>query len=170
MKDRIGLREFQARLAERLQNVGSQTGEAAKLGFLAGGKHWLTSLDQVGEVVTVPRLARAPWTLPWFIGVTSVRGTIFGCTDLAVFLGAGPAETGDDIRLLLANARFGAHAAFRIRQVLGLRDVASMQRQSDAVGGASWQGAVYADADGVIWQEIIFERLLSSQAFLQVAA
>ncbi|MDD4880715.1 MAG: chemotaxis protein CheW, partial [Gallionellaceae bacterium] len=83
MEESLTLREFQTRLAERLKGAASQDGATAKLGFVAGGRHWLTALDQVGEVVTVTRLARAPWTRPWFIGVASVRGAIYGCTDLA---------------------------------------------------------------------------------------
>ena len=50
MEERLNLREFQTRLAERLRNAAEKSGENAKLGFLAGGRHWLTDLDQVGEV------------------------------------------------------------------------------------------------------------------------
>lgn len=170
MEERLNLREFQARLAERLNNVSNQTGTASKLGFMAGGRHWLAALDQVGEVVTVDRLMKAPWTRPWFLGVAGVRGTIYGCTDLAAFLGLAKAEPRDEIRLLLANPRFNAHAAFRIDQVLGLRNVDDMRLLPDAQSLEAWQGSSYEDASGTIWQELSFENLVTAQVFLQVAA
>jgi twitching motility protein PilI len=170
MEERLNLREFQSRLAERLKGAASRDGETAKLGFIAGGRHWLTGLDQVGEVVTVARLARAPWTQPWFLGVAGVRGSIYGCTDLAAFLGVAEPEHPDEIRLLLANARFGAHAAFRIDQPLGLRNAAGMTRLPQADAGESWLQARFVDADGVEWTEIALENLLAEPRFLRVAA
>lgn len=170
MEERLNLREFQTRLAERLKGAANREGEAAKLGFLAGGRHWLVALDQVGEVVTVNRLTRAPWTQPWFLGVAGVRGTIYGCTDLAAYLDVAPASTPDEIRLLLANARFGAHAAFRIDQPLGLRGTSGMRALPVAGEPAPWRLARYADSDGVEWTEISLEPLLADPRFLRVAA
>ncbi len=170
MEERIDLQEFQARLADRLKTVAEQPGEASKLGFQAAGGHWLVSLDQVSEVVTVPRLARAPWTQPWFLGVAGVRGTIYGVTDLAAFLGLTLSEPRDEIRLLLVNARFGAHAAFRIDQALGLRATSGMRRLPADPAGALWDVARYEDGYGVTWREISFDRLLADPRFLQVAA
>lgn len=170
MEDRLNLREFQARLAERLKSVSSESVASGRLGFVAGGRHWLTALDQVGEVVSVSRLVKAPWTQTWFIGVVSVRGSIYACTDLASFLGVGQAEQRDEIRLLLANARFNSHAAFRIDQVLGLRNIADMKQVAEPTGKTPWEGATYEDASGVRWQELEFESLLTAPVFLQVAA
>jgi len=169
MEERLNLREFQARLAERLKGVANREGETAKLGFLAGGRHWLTGLDQVGEVVTVGKLARAPWTRPWFLGVAGVRGSIYGCTDLAAYLGTGAAEARDEVRLLLANARFGAHAAFRIDQPLGLRNTTAMTRLPATDAAPDWEFARYEDDNGVQWTEIVLETLLAEPRFLRVA-
>jgi len=170
MEERLNLREFQSRLAERLKAVSEKPGEVSKLGFMAAGKHWLVNLDQVSEVVTVPRLTRTPWTQPWFIGVAGVRGTIYGCTDLAAFVGMAAGEQRDEIRLLLVNPRFGAHAAFRIDQALGLRSVAGMRLLPMDNNSAPWDVARYEDGDGVAWQEISFDRMLAEPRFFQVAA
>lgn len=169
MEERLNLREFQSRLAERLKESSEQGGAAAKLGFLAGGRHWLVALDQVSEVVTVSRLARAPWTQPWFLGVAGVRGTIYGCTDLAAFLDIAPAAIPEEVRLLLANERFGAHAAFRIDQALGLRNTAGMAQANRPADAPAWLLAQFADADGVAWTEINLEYLLAEPRFLRVA-
>jgi twitching motility protein PilI len=170
MEERLTLREFQTQLAERLKGADRRAGTTAKLGFVAGGRHWLTGLDQVGEVVTVARLARAPWTQPWFLGVAGVRGSIYGCTDLAAYLGLAPAALPEEIRLLLANARFGAHAALRIDQALGLRNAADMTELALADDHESWLLARYQDEDGVEWSEIALEQLVAEPRFLSVMA
>lgn len=169
MEPRLNLREFQTRLAERLKETAERGGAAAKLGFLAGGRYWLTALDQVAEVVTVNRLARAPWTQAWFLGVAGVRGALYGCTDLAAFLGVAPAQTPDDVRLLLANARFGAHAALRVDQVFGLRNSDAMARTDRCETDPPWLLARYVDDDGVAWTEIALATVLADVRFLQVA-
>ena len=170
MEERLNLREFQSRLAERLKGVAGKAVDASKLGFLAGGRHWLVDLGQVSEVVTVSRVARASWAQPWFIGAAGVRGSIYGCTDLAAYAGLRYNDLPDEIRLLLANVGLGAHAAFRIDRALGLRNVSSMRREPDLPDGAAWVVARYEDGDGVEWQEISFDRLVSEPRFLQVVA
>lgn len=169
-EERLNLREFQARLAERIEGAAAQAGEGAKLGFVAGGRHWLTGLDQVGEVVTVSSLARAPWSRPWFLGAAAVRGALYGCTDLAAYLGIAAPEAPEEIRLLLCNERFGAHTAFRIEQALGLRNLADMTARPPEAGDAAWLRARHVDADGREWTEIELEALLREPRFLSVVA
>jgi len=170
MEERVSLREFQAKLAERLKAVAEQPGEAAKLGFMAAGQHWLVDLDQVSEVVTVPRLTPAPWTQPWFLGVAGIHGTIYACTDWAAFMALPAGVPGNEIRLLLANPRFGAYAGFRIDRALGLRNAAGMRRLPVAETAAPWEIARFGDGEGLIWREVNFGRLLAEPRFLQVAA
>lgn len=167
MDERLNLQVFQTQLAERIKGAGKRDTEAAKLGFLAGGLHWLTALDQVAEVVTVQRLARAPWTQPWFLGAAGVRGAIYGCTDLAAFLGVAPLLEQDEIRLLLANVRFGVQAAFRIERPLGLRNTARMTPVQDAAVALGVLGR-FEDEEGVVWQEISLEQLLAEPRLLLV--
>ena len=64
---RESLRDFQSRLAERLEAAQATSGATSKLGFLAGGRQWLVSLDQVNEVVTVRQLTTVPWSQKWFV-------------------------------------------------------------------------------------------------------
>jgi twitching motility protein PilI len=170
MAERLDLHEFQTRLAERLKGSADRDVESSRLGFLAGGRHWLIALDQVGEVVTVSKLAKAPWTQPWFIGVAGVRGTIYGCTDLAAYLGVAPAESPEEVQLLLAGARFGAHAAFRIDRALGLRNTGAMTQAVSQELTEPWRLGAYIDAEGTEWQEISLEQLLTEADFLRVAA
>lgn len=160
------LRDFQARLADKLKAAESTGGTHSKLGFLAGGQNWMVDLDQVNEVVTVPELTVAPWVRPWFVGVASVRGVIYGCVDLAAFAGmADPLPRGES-RLLLVHPRFGVNAALRVERALGLRPQQELTREPDTNGYPAWVVARWRDAAGETWTEISVEDLVQTPDFL----
>jgi twitching motility protein PilI len=163
---KLSLRDFQNQLAERLKQAGNQPSSASKLGFIAGGRHWLTELQQINEVVTVPELTPVFWAKPWFAGVASVRGAIYGCTDLGAFFDLTPPIEGDECRMLLVHPRYGVNAALRIEQPLGLRSIAGMQavdRDPDQGGAVIGR---WLDPDGTDWTEIDMERLVTDPKFL----
>lgn len=161
------LRDFQARLADKLKAAEAAQGATSKLGVLAGGRHWLLDLDQINEVVTVPQLAEAPWARSWFAGVASVRGVIYGCVDLAAFAGlAEPLPPGES-RLLLAHPRFGVNAALRVERALGLRPIASLAPEPAAADAPPWVRGRWRDGAGETWTEISVENLVTLPAFLE---
>lgn len=166
---RPSLREFQAQLAERLQSAAR--GETlAKLGFLAGGRHWLIDLTEISEVVTVADIVPLPWAKPWFLGLASVRGVIYGCTDLAGFLGLAQDHARGESRLLLAHPRFGVNAALRIERTVGLRNPVQMTQADRPADAPPWEQALWSDSDGRLWTELSVERLVATPQFLDVAA
>jgi len=164
---RESLRDFQTRLAEKLKAAETASGASSKLGLLAGGRHWLVNLDQVNEVVTVPQLADVPWSQPWFAGVTSVRGVIYGCVDLAAFAGLAEPMPKGEARLLLAHPRFGVNAALRVERALGLRPVADLAAEPGEAGAPAWILGRWRDGAGEIWTEISVEHLVGMPAFLE---
>ena len=58
MSRRVSLKEFQEGLAKRLKAAAGETAPTARLGFEAGGEHWLARLDHSGEVIQVPDVQR----------------------------------------------------------------------------------------------------------------
>ena len=50
MSRRVSLKEFQEGLSKRLKAAAGETAPTARLGFEAGGEHWLARLDHSGEV------------------------------------------------------------------------------------------------------------------------
>jgi len=166
-RSRESMREFQARLTERIQAVQIQTGPGSKLGFIAGGRQWLVNLDQINEVVTVPALAGIPWTKPWFAGVANVRGVVYGCTDLAAFLDlSAPLPVGES-RLLLVNPEFGVNAGWRVERALGLRSIERLTREPDNDNAPPWEKGRWRDADRSEWVEIDFSYLVALPKFLE---
>jgi twitching motility protein PilI len=167
MEAKESLREFQTRLAEKLKAAEATQGVSSKLGFSAGGRHWLVALDQINEVVTVPALTEVPWSKPWFAGVASVRGSLYGCVDLAAYLGlAAPLPPGE-ARILLAHPRFGVNTALRVERALGLRGVADLVPEPAEVDAPRWHIARWHDRDGQFWTEISMESLVSTPAYLE---
>ncbi|MCU0933833.1 MAG: chemotaxis protein CheW [Thiobacillaceae bacterium] len=167
MEAKESLREFQTRLADKLKAAEATEGASSKLGFTAGGRHWLVDLDQVNEVVTLAALTEAPWAKPWFAGVTSVRGTLYGCVDLAAYLGLAEPLPPGEARLLLVHPRFGLNVALRVERALGLRGVADLVPEPAAVDAAPWQQARWHDREGQLWTEISVERLLRAPEILE---
>lgn len=168
MAERLSLREFQQQLAERLQAAAQGTSNQSKLGFVAGGRHWLTDLNQVNEVVTVGQMTPIPWSLPWFVGMASVRGALYGCTDFALYQGLPGSPGKGEHRLLLVHPRFGVNAALRIDRALGLRNVEDMAAVEGIAETADWIKGRWQDEAGGEWTEVDMERLVASPRFLAV--
>ncbi|MEW5787020.1 MAG: chemotaxis protein CheW [Pseudomonadota bacterium] len=166
METKESLREFQTRLAEKLKAAEAASGATSKLGFIAGGRHWLVSLDQINEVVTVPGLTAVPWVKPWFAGVASVRGALYGCVDLAAYMGLAEPLPEGEARLLLAHPRFGINSALRVERALGLRGIADLEEEA-APALAEWELARWRGKDGQEWTEISMEALVTAPTFLE---
>lgn len=164
---RESLRDFQTRLAEKLKAAEAVTGATSLLGFLAGGAQWVLRLDQINEVVTVPQLAHVPWAQPWFAGVASVRGVIYGCVDLGAFADMAPPLPRGESRLLLAHPRFGINAALRVERALGLRPMHALAPEPLESNQPDWVSGRWRDGEGALWTEINVERLVSTPAFVE---
>jgi twitching motility protein PilI len=167
MQDKPSLREFQTQLAEKLKLAQGSHGASSKLGFSAGGRNWLVDLDQVNEVVTVSGLTEAPWVKPWFIGVASVRGMLYGCTDLAAFLGLAEPMPAGETRLLLVHPRFGVNAAFRIERALGLRALADLTPVTQTQATQPWEVAHWQGSDDQVWVELSMQQLVTTPIFME---
>ena len=167
MKDKQSLRDFQTQLADKLRAAQSATGPSSKLGFIAGGRNWLVSLEQINEVVTVPDLITVPWAQPWFAGVASVRGALFGCTDLGAFLKLSEALPQGEAQLLLAHPRFGVNAALRVDRTLGLRQVDNLVPEPAPAAAIPWVAAYWRGLDAQVWAELDVEKLVAAPAFLE---
>jgi twitching motility protein PilI len=167
MRSKQSLRDFQTQLADKLKQAQVSNVATSKLGFVAGGKHWLVNLDQVNEVVTVSGLSEVPWAHSWFIGVASVRGALYGCTDLAAFFGLAEPMPAGETHLLLAHPRFGVNAAFRIERALGLRALVDLMPEPKPADAAAWEVSYWRDAEDRRWVELSMQSLVTTPGFLE---
>lgn len=168
MSRRVSLKEFQAGLASRLKAAATEPAPSARLGFEAGGGHWLAKLDSSGEVLQVPEIQRVPLTRDWFLGVANVRGALYGVSDFGAFLGGPATARGPENRLLLVGQPVGMNCALLVTRLSGLRNVGDYSAEPPAEGTA-WSAAAWRDKDGRIWRELDTARLLAHRDFLEIA-
>ncbi len=169
MAKRISLQEFQAGLARRLAEARDTRGSAL-LAIQAGSRNWLLDLAEAGEILAVPPLAPVPLVHPWFRGLASVRGNLFGVVDFAAFHDEPPIVPGGQTRLLLVGARHNLNCALLVSRALGLRSAEDFETLSESEDAATpWIGARLQDAHGHTWTRLRVQGLLNHSRFLDAA-
>lgn len=168
MANRVSLKEFQAGLANRLKAAATETAPSARLGFEAGGAHWLARLDAAGEVLQVPEIQRVPLTRDWFLGVSNIRGALYGITDFGAFLNQRPTARGPENRLLLIGQPVAMNCAVLVSRLTGLRNV--VEYADEPASQLAWTAVAWRDKDGRVWRELDTRQLLVHREFLEIAA
>ena len=176
MANREALRELQNRLASRLQAARAEGVQAAWLAVEAAGAKYLFPLTQSGEIFPFASPQAVPYTQAWFLGVSNLRGGLYGVVDLAGFVaGRAPAMRSDatraESRLVALNATLEVNCALLIDRLAGLRNPNAFTASSEpAAGSPSYFGNAYTDASGAHWQEINLQALSQQPRFLSISA
>ncbi len=186
MAEREALRDFQRRLAGRLQAASTQGLRAAWLAVQAGGVRFLIPLAQAGEIFPEGVVHPVPYTRPWFLGVASLRGALHGVVDLARLLastaahapdGATPASrastgtavAGTEAQWITLSAALDVQCAIRVDRLVGLRGPDAYATSGAAAQGApDGFGPVFHDAGGTSWQTLDLQRLSQQPQFLDI--
>lgn len=174
MANKQALREFQSRLAERLQSSQAAGAEASWLAVEAGGARLLFPLNHAGEIFPWTHVQPVPYAQPWFLGVANLRGGLSGVVDLAAFMqGAATAPRSElalgQCRLVAFNPLLETNCALLVDRLLGLRTMdAFVDSAKPADGGPAYFGHLYTDDDGVQWQEINLQALSLTPSFLSI--
>ena len=176
MANRQALKEFQARLAERLQLARTQGITASWLAVEAGEKKYLFPLAQSGEIFPWVSTQPVSYTHDWFVGIANLRGGLFGVVDLASYVsGQAPAPRNDLVR---SDAHFiSLNSALDVNCVLMIDRLAGLRKQDAFVdflekkqGAPAYFGNLYVDAKGASWQEINLQLLAQQAHFLAIGA
>ena len=174
MANKQALREFQSRLAERLQSARTSGVAASWLAVEAGAARLLFPLSHAGEIFSWTDVQRVPYVQHWFMGVANLRGGLSAVVDLASFVqdAAARPRTESELaqcRLVALNPVLEANCALLVDRLLGLRttDAFASSTPPDA-SAPSYFGHAYTDLDGRQWQEINLQTLSQHQAFLGV--
>lgn len=169
MAKRISLHEFQAGLARRLAEA-RDTRASALLAVQVGQRNWLIDLTEAGEILAVPPLATVPLAEPWFRGLASVRGNLFGVVDFASFHGDTPIAPVGHARLLLVGVRHELNCAILVSRALGLRSIDDFEVASSAADPERpWVGDILHDSLGTPWTRLKVAELLGHPRFLDAA-
>jgi len=169
---KAALREFQQRLAQRLQAARTQSQSARWLAVEVAGLGVLLPLRQAGEIFAPVPLTTVPYTEPWMLGVANLRGGLHAVVDLAQFLGlrAQPPAPGEG-RLVSIGSELNINCAIWVDRLLGLRSEEQLR------GGATPAGerphfavGEREDEAGRRWQLLDLELLSRFEPFLNIVA
>lgn len=167
---RTRLREFQARLVERMHAVssGAET-QANQLGVMIGQTRWLLNLQEAGEIVSVGAITKVPLTRDWFLGLTNIRGSLISVIDLARFRGLPPTPIDKESRVIAFAPSLSFNSGLLVSRVMGLRNLIDMELQPDAEASvAPWATRRYVDRDSQVWTELDLSLIVQDPQFLQV--
>ncbi len=177
MAHRVALRDFQQRLAQRLQAAPVPGEHTAWLAVEAGAGRYLIPLTQAGEIVPARAPLPVPHTQPWFLGVASLRGGLYGVVDLASLVAdftegpARPRAPSADDPFITLNPALDVPCALRIDRLAGLRGPQAFAVVVPACAGAPvWFGPVHQEADGSAWQALDLQALSLQPRFLRISA
>lgn len=109
-------------------------GQWRGIGFRLGKHFFVSSIEEVQEILTMPALARVPGTCNWLLGVANVRGSLVPVVDLKAFVEGEAAVIGDTTRVLVARQQ-GGNVGLLVDEVLGQHSF-SQQQRANAVGEA----------------------------------
>lgn len=177
MAAKQALREFQSRLAERLQSARTSGVTASWLAVEAGTSRLLFPLSHAGEIFPWTDVQRVPYVQPWFMGVANLRGALSAVIDLVAFVQEGgtgrprsDSET-SQCRLVALNPLLEANCALLVDRLLGLRTPEAFVSSVPADSGMpAYFGHRYTDLDGRQWQELNLQVLSQHPSFLGVGA
>lgn len=171
------LREFQTRLAQRMQEAMSQAQTGSTwLAVEAAGHGFLLPLTEAGEIfMSSASLIPVPRTQPWFLGVANLRGHLHGVVDLALFLGvrqqmpAAVEGARAQAQYVTFNRDMDANCALRVDRLAGLRHQDDLQQHMHHEGPRpSFVHRVLQDGDGRSWHELSLVNLARNDAFLKI--
>lgn len=170
------LRDFQNRLAERLQAARTQGVAASWLAVRAGAERLLVPLSHAAEIFPWTDMQRVPYVQPWFLGVANLRGNLCGVVDLAAFLHGGeaasrPALAQAQCRLIGFNALLESNCAVLVDELLGMRTTqAFAQSSARQPSDPDYVGHTYVDHEGGRWRELNLQALSQQHVFLEIGA
>jgi twitching motility protein PilI len=177
MAEREALRDFQRRLVDRLQAAPTLGVQAAWLAVEAAGGRYLIPLAQAGEICPAVQALSVPHTQPWFLGVVSLRGGLYGVIDLAAWCAVTPPVApgyrppNHEAQLVTFNPAFEVQCAIRIDRLVGLRGPDYFCGSSPSPeAGTDGFGPVLHEASGASWQALDLYAWSRQPRFLRIGA
>ncbi|MCP5245224.1 MAG: chemotaxis protein CheW [Burkholderiales bacterium] len=140
------------------------------LGLLIGDDRYLVHMKEINEVIQVPEIVPVPLTHPWFLGIINVHGSLYGITDLGVYLSGKPESFGLKSRILLVSSSYKINSGFIVPNLLGIRNLSEFELdQTPDVELRNGVTHVYRDKEDRPWYALDLRTLTREKNFLQIA-
>ncbi len=90
------------------------------VGYRLGKRRFVSSFDEIVEIITLPSVTAVPGANPWMLGVANVRGSLLPVVDLKQFLEGDRTVVHDGQRVLVIR-QSGGNVAVLIDELFGQR-------------------------------------------------
>ncbi len=142
------------------------------IGFRLGGRHFVSGIAEVNEILTVPPMTGVPGSRGWLLGIANVRGNLVPVVDLGEFTGGQRGAVAETTRVLVVRQP-GGSVGLLVDEVLGQRSFSSEQIAS-AVGENDPRYARYVGENvqlgDILWGLFSMAELVRTPEFQQAAA
>lgn len=139
------------------------------LGVAVAETRYLIPMNEVSEVIDMSKVVAVPLTQSWFLGLTNVRGNLYGITDLGVYLGDGATLFNLKSRILLASLDKKLSGGFVVDSMLGIREQSEFTLLEENKKVKETMRKQYKDTEERIWEELSLFALMREEKFLQIA-
>ncbi|NJN46017.1 MAG: chemotaxis protein CheW [Candidatus Competibacteraceae bacterium] len=145
-------------------------GEEGRLAVRLGSWNLLLPMDDVAEIVPIPRITRIPGVATWLLGIANLRGTILSVVDLQEFLGGEPSTPTPNSRLVVARSGEWEYGLL-IHEVIGMRQFGEQSRLPDMAENNNFSPYFSEGFEGENRHWFVFniDRLLNDPKFLDAA-
>lgn len=145
--------------------------EWSGVAFRVGNNSLLTPLDEVVEILDMPRLARVPLAQPWVRGIANIRGNLLPVVDFSGFLGGQVTSASEKTRVLVIDYS-GIYSGLIVDEVYGLKHFMETERTDAELQVEEillpYIRAVYC-RDGRVWHEFSMVALAETPKFMMAA-
>jgi twitching motility protein PilI len=172
MGNKVALREFQQRIAQRLQAAKLQSQSARWLAVECAGLGLLLPLKQASEIFSPVPMTPVPYTEPWMLGVANLRGGLHAVVDLSQFLGLRQqVRTDGNGRLVSFSSELNVNCALLVDRLLGLRADEQLRTVPPSTAARPhFAPELREDEQGRRWQVLDLEALTRFEPFLNIVA
>ena len=166
----VKLREFSTQLAQRLKEAPNLPNEPTRLAVRMGTENYLVEMGLAAEIVSLPEIARVPWTKPWYRGLANVRGRLVGVVDLQQMMGREPLSADLGLQLLVLGEGLGVAAGILITRAFGIRNLKDLESLEAPGSQVVWERSRYRDLEGMTLTELDLRELATAPAFTAINA
>jgi twitching motility protein PilI len=141
------------------------------MGFQVGGVRLVAPLEDIGEVISMPRITGVPRVREWLLGLANVRGRLIPIVDLHLFLDMAPTQPLNHWRVLMVE-NGDLVAGLVVEQLLGMQYFSERASPPDETGQMGELGRFVGRAfreGGRIFHEARLQSILRDDRFLNVA-
>ncbi len=142
------------------------------IGFRIGDRHFVSSIAEVNEILTLPTLTSVPGAKAWLLGIANVRGNLVPVVDLRDLVSGVRSQASDSTRVLIVR-QVGGNVGLLVDEVLGQRSF-SEEQLAASVGEEDAQYGHFVGESvqlgDVQWGLFSMAALVRSPQFQQAAA